>query len=106
METFGRPPIHWDATDPRGPQTMTPLRSLSTMLALALVGCGEVSETHNTANRPAPTATAVGRGNLPEMRGADASTPASLARPVNDLFRDHAVAATVATQPGTTSRGG
>src|SRR5262245_32530522 len=100
--TFGPSPSRLDAGLPRAPQAMTPLRSLSMLLVLALVGCGEVNHAYNRPELSAPAAKAAGPG-VAVMRKAFA--PIASADAAKAPLPDHAAAAPVAAQPGTTSTG-
>ncbi len=84
---------------------MTPLRSLSMLLVLALVGCGEVKTVYNRSEPSAPAVKAAGTDFAVMKKAFAPSAPAGSADAARALFPDHAVAALVAAQPGTTSTG-
>jgi hypothetical protein len=85
---------------------MTPRKSLWMLLVLTLVGCGDVRTASHRPSLPAPTAGAARTDFAAMKRAFVPGTPARPAESAQDLIRDHAVAALVAAQPGTTATAG
>jgi hypothetical protein len=84
---------------------MTPMKSLSLLLVLALVGCGEVRTTYLRSESSAPAAKAASTDFVGMKKAFSPRSPAGSDDVVRAPVPEHALAALVAAQPGTTSTG-